>query len=167
MPMYDRTCPEKHIMLDCWERINHMEPVLCQECGQPTERTWFQHPAAVIADDIVGGVWIRHGICNPDGTPKKYWTKSDIREAAKKKGMIQAVRHVGEPGSDKSKHTVKWGDAPQVLTPKDEELRKEHWWKDEQTLHRETGHIEMAPPVPSGTAGTTTAGVHIIKRESV
>lgn len=43
----------------------------------------------VIGDDIPGGVLIKHGVCNEDGTPKRYYTKSAIRQAAFEKGLFQ------------------------------------------------------------------------------
>lgn len=44
---------------------------------------------AVIADDIPGGLEIKHGICNSDGTPKKYYSKSEIKRAAYLAGYFQ------------------------------------------------------------------------------
>ena len=43
---------------------------------------------AVWTDDIPGGVLMHNGICNPDGTPKRYYTHSAIRKACEAKGMI-------------------------------------------------------------------------------
>lgn len=108
MPMYDRRCPAcEAVMIDCWEPI--MAPdVPCKECGKPTERTWFTHPASVIADEIPGGVEIRHGLCNEDGSPRRYYSKSEIAAEAKRRGLTQAVRHTPEQGSDKSRHTTRW-----------------------------------------------------------
>lgn len=34
-------------------------------------------------------VIIKHGVCNPDGTPKRYRSKSAIREAAYQAGYFQ------------------------------------------------------------------------------
>jgi hypothetical protein len=41
---------------------------------------------AVIGDDIPGGIEIRHGICHPDGSPRRFYSKSEIRETARKAG---------------------------------------------------------------------------------
>lgn len=43
----------------------------------------------VIGDDIPGGVEIKHGVCWPDGTPRKFYSKSSIREAAFEEGYFQ------------------------------------------------------------------------------
>lgn len=70
---------------------------LCPECngvvnigdwpfcgGDPTKHV----PAnlATHGDDIPGGQLVPHAICNPDGTPKRYYSKREIRETARKKG---------------------------------------------------------------------------------
>lgn len=36
----------------------------------------------IATDDIPGGYEIKHGLCNPDGSPKKYYSKSKIKETA-------------------------------------------------------------------------------------
>jgi hypothetical protein len=63
---------------------------------------------AVIGDDIPGGVEIIHGICNEDGSPRRYYSKSEMARVAKERGLTNMVRHVGTPGTDKSKHTIRW-----------------------------------------------------------
>jgi hypothetical protein len=64
----------------------------------------------VIPDDIPGGVWIRHGICNEDGSPRKYYSRSAMEKEAKRRGLVRWVEHVTNPqsGSDKSPHTKRW-----------------------------------------------------------
>ena len=42
---------------------------------------------AVIGDDIPGGYLVRHGACWSDGTPRRFYSKSAIREAAAKVGL--------------------------------------------------------------------------------
>lgn len=42
---------------------------------------------AVVTDDIPGGVEIRHGLCNDDGTPRRYYSKTEIRHEAARRGM--------------------------------------------------------------------------------
>jgi hypothetical protein len=39
-------------------------------------------------DSIPGGVLIAHGLCNPDGTPRRYDSHSEIRAAAEAKGLM-------------------------------------------------------------------------------
>lgn len=87
MPMYDKRCNTcAKAFVDCYEPID-TPPSLC-ECGGSAERIISTH--AVTADDLPGGLWIEHGICNKDGSPKRYDSKSAIYKAAKEKGL-----HVG------------------------------------------------------------------------
>lgn len=108
MPIYDRMCEQGHKILECYEPITYTEEVLCKECNSPTKRTILSKPAAVIGDDIPGGIWIRHGLCNEDGSPRLYYSKSEIAAEAKRRGLVNIVEHVPEQGSDKSRHTTKW-----------------------------------------------------------
>jgi len=68
---------------------------ICPDCQQEYEISdWPFCPHGkpsfgVITDEIPGGIWIRHGICNEDGTPKKYYSKSEMRKAAFEKGLTQ------------------------------------------------------------------------------
>ena len=105
MPIYDLTCSNEHVQRDLYLKVGERPP--CPTCGGPTETLW-DSPPGVIPDDIPGGLWIRHGLCNEDGTPRKYYSKTEINREAKRRGLVNMVEHVGERGSDKSKHTVKW-----------------------------------------------------------
>lgn len=79
-------------------------------CGGQNEPDYGQTNKAptVIQDSIEGGVMIEHGICNADASPRRYYSKGDIRAAARAKGLEQHVVHVPEQGSDKSPHTTRW-----------------------------------------------------------
>jgi hypothetical protein len=68
----------------------------------------FNRATAVIGDDIPGGIEVKHGLCNPDGSPRRYYSKSEMRAEARARGLEQHVVHIGEQGSDKSPHTTKW-----------------------------------------------------------
>lgn len=63
---------------------------------------------SVIGDEIPGGVEIKHGLCNPDGSPRRFDSKSAIAKAAREAGMTNYVTHNPPPGTDKSKHTTRW-----------------------------------------------------------
>lgn len=54
--------------------------------------------AAVHGDDIPGGILIPHAICHPDGTPKRYYSKSEINKELRRKGWVR------EGETPKSKH---------------------------------------------------------------
>jgi hypothetical protein len=61
-----------------------------------------------IGDDIPGGLLVHNGLCNEDGSPRRYDTKSAMAKEAQKRGLTNLVRHVGDKGSDKSKHTQRF-----------------------------------------------------------
>ena len=62
----------------------------------------------VVSDDIPGGIEIRHGLVHDDGSPMKFYSKSEIARAAAAKGLRNHVEHVPSQGSDKSPHTTRW-----------------------------------------------------------
>lgn len=105
MPLYDLTCKNGHEQLDVYLKVGERPP--CPTCGEPTDTLW-RTSSNIIADEIPGGIWIAHGICNDDGTPKKYYSKSEIARAAKEKGLTNRVEHITEPGTDKNKYTKRW-----------------------------------------------------------
>lgn len=78
------------------------------KCGTITERVFQQTSPHVIQDSIPGGMWIHNGICNDDGSPRKYYSHSEMRTTAKQKKMVNYVVHEGRPGSDKNKHTQRF-----------------------------------------------------------
>ena len=70
----------------------------CERCYRPMDEGEHGHmkcpleprrnSPVVWADAIPGGILIEHGICNPDGTPKRYDSRSEIRTACAVKGMV-------------------------------------------------------------------------------
>ncbi len=67
-------------------------PLDCPTCGAKTtlsdNRTNQAH--GIITDDIPGGLDVPNAICNPDGSPKRYYSKSSIRKAANDAGWTIA-----------------------------------------------------------------------------
>lgn len=85
------------------------DPVpVCGDCGGEMEGFYGQDSKgpAVIGDEM--DLMVPHGVCHPDGTPRRFTSKSDLRQALKAAGLQPAVRHVGLPGSDRSPHTTRW-----------------------------------------------------------
>lgn len=82
----------------------------CAACGGLLERdyAYASAAAAVIDDSIPGGLLIRHGLCWPDGTPRRFDSRTEIRRAEKEAGLTNHVEHKPTPGSDKSPHTTRW-----------------------------------------------------------
>lgn len=107
MPFYDLTCKNNHNQIDILLKLGERPP--CPTCGEATETLWLPSSSPnVIGDDIPGGILIKHGICHEDGSPKKYYSKSDMAKAAKAKGLTNYVVHTPPPGTDKSNKTSKW-----------------------------------------------------------
>jgi hypothetical protein len=71
-------------------------------CGARLERTYT--PTNVISDEFVGG-FVQE---NFGHKPETFYSKSEMARRAKELGLQPFVRHVGEQGSDRSKHTTRW-----------------------------------------------------------
>jgi hypothetical protein len=104
--MYDLVCENGHEQLDLLLKLG--ERPTCPTCSAATSTLWRGKANGVIADDIPGGVIIRHGICNEDGTPRKYYSKSEMAKEAKRRGLLNRVEHVTQEGTDKNPHTTRW-----------------------------------------------------------
>ena len=109
MPIYDRQCANNHTVYDTYEKLNTPDPA-CAECGEALKRVLLPgRTGGVIQDSIEGGIWIKHGLCDPEtGEPRKYYSHTEIKAEAKRRGLVNHVEHVSEPGSDRSRHTTKW-----------------------------------------------------------
>ena len=65
----------------------------CDRCNTPIEiGDWPFCPhgrgaGMINADDIPGGVLIKHGLCWPNGTPRRFDSYSEIRKAAFEAGL--------------------------------------------------------------------------------
>ena len=78
------------------------------ECGGYFERVVLNKSAFAHGDDIPGGFEVKHLLCYPDGTPKKFYSKKEIEREAAKRGYHNHVEHIGSKGSDKNPHTQRW-----------------------------------------------------------
>lgn len=109
MPMYDRQCKKcGKQRIDCWEPMTAPE-VKC-DCGGEMERVLLPSSASnVLPDDIPGGIEIRHGLCNMDGSPRTYYSRSEMKKEAEKRGLVNYVVHQTEGlHGDRNKHTTRW-----------------------------------------------------------
>jgi hypothetical protein len=68
----------------------------------------FDKAPCVIPDGIPGGMLVKHAICNPDGSPRRFDSQSELREYARARGWTNVVEHKPLPGTDKSPHTTRW-----------------------------------------------------------
>lgn len=98
MPFYDLVCKNQHEQLDKLLKLGERPP--CPVCGEPTETLWTQSNRNILADGIPGGRLIYHGLCNPDGTPRRYDSRSEIEREAKKRGL---VNHTDKPDKQPKK----------------------------------------------------------------
>lgn len=91
-----------------------MSTTPCPKCGHEIEIGEFPFcphgfgSMTIVGDDIPGGVEIKHGLCNEDGTPRRYYSKSEIAAEAKRRGYRNQVEHVTAPGTDKNQHTQRF-----------------------------------------------------------
>ena len=104
--MFDRICERcQRQIIDCMEPVTAPE-VACPDCGGATKRAWFGKPAAVIGDEI--DVSVQNGLCNADGTPRRFTSRTELRRAEVAAGYTNYVVHHGTKGGDKSPHTSRW-----------------------------------------------------------
>lgn len=106
MRLIDLKCPTcSRIQLDHLERDEDKTRPDC--CGTPMERVFLPtNRENVIGDEI--DVTIKNGLCNADGTPRRFRSRTELRKAEQKAGMTNYVRHLGTKSGDRSKHTTRW-----------------------------------------------------------
>lgn len=68
---------------DCGHELHVGDFPFCK--GSPADHTNSRF--GVIGDDIPGGLDVKHGVCWPDGTPRRFYSKSEIRKAASDAGL--------------------------------------------------------------------------------
>ena len=99
-------------------------PLVCSSCGARTKRwLWdyelvdavcfhcdalmdvYHEPRGeapgIATDSIPGGILIRHGLVNPDGSPRKFYSKTEIKQAANEAGWTIS-------GDTPEKYRVRW-----------------------------------------------------------
>lgn len=109
MRMLDLKCDKcNKVVLDHLERdyAKQDRPVCCE---QPMTRVFLPTTTGGVKDDsIPGGIWMKNGLCNADGTPRRYDSWTEVRAEEKRRGYENYVVHRGTKGGDKSKHTTRW-----------------------------------------------------------
>lgn len=109
--MYDYSCDRcGGVKIDVFEPVESpVKSCASPGCGGTLRRAWISKPPAAIPDDIPGGIYIKHGLCHEDGTPRRYDSKSEIAREAKRRNLTNYVVHeTAGTGSDKSPHTSRW-----------------------------------------------------------
>lgn len=83
---------------------------ICPKCQQEIALgawPWCPHERGMFnaqADDIPGGLTLE----NVAHEPQTFYSHSEKRRYLKEHGLVEFVRHVPVPGSDRSPHTVAW-----------------------------------------------------------
>ena len=106
--MIDLRCPECNYIWEDFLLRAGMRPLpfTCPICRQKTLDKVMLKPPSVHGDEI--DVTINNGLCDADGEPVRYRSKTEIKRAAKEKGLVQWVEHKGTKGGDKSKVTQRF-----------------------------------------------------------
>ena len=67
-------------------------PLECPACGSNTDLDYDSPNQThyITTDDLPGGYLVHHGLCNPDGSPKRYYSKTEIKRAANERGYTIA-----------------------------------------------------------------------------
>jgi hypothetical protein len=108
MPLFDRMCRT------CgWARADLLEKhdigtVLCPQ-GHATERVWVGRHTTMIPDDFPGGRVYE----NLGHTPRRIYSRSELKRVMAQEGVMPFVRHQPLPGTDKSPHTTPWSSMSQ------------------------------------------------------
>lgn len=101
MPMFDVECVNGHRDERFAWRVSELPP--CQQCGAFVLRVLLPS-AAIRADSIPGGMIVE----NLAPQPIRFDSHSAHRTYLREHGIRPAVQHIGEQGSDKSRHTSRW-----------------------------------------------------------
>jgi hypothetical protein len=103
MPVFDVSCA-------CgWERADvfehHGQPSPCGACGKPTTHVWRSSMSAGVIPDEYTKPWVSENLGHE---PVTIYSRSQLKREMDARGLRPFVRHVGEPGSDKSSRTSRW-----------------------------------------------------------
>lgn len=106
--LIDTMCPScGDVRVDVW--VDTPSLPHCTRCAVPLVRQRaYARASNVIADSIPGGIYIEHGLCHSDGSPRRYDSKSEMASEARRRHLSPHVEHRGSEGSDKSTHTSRW-----------------------------------------------------------
>lgn len=98
-------------------------------CPGTLQRVWLPgHANAVKGDEI--DVWVRNGLCWPDGSPRHFTSQAHLDRVAAKQDMTNYVVHQPTKEGDRSPHTVRWD----CISPVSEKDRLKRWYEHEAEL---------------------------------
>lgn len=123
--------------------------MICDRCCRPSddgEHGLYKCPleprprsVVVIGDEIPGGIEIAHGICNEDGTPKRYYSRSEIKLACAVKGLVPYHDVYAEGGNrmlEDARHRDDW--------LKSGTAQREKRWRDEARAEKKLAQAREA-----------------------
>lgn len=85
-------CGDAHA--DVWIDTEAPNYGTCKTCRIPMERhRRYAQATATHSDSYRGGIWIEHGLCHRDGTPRRYDSQTEIDREAKRRGLVNLVEH--------------------------------------------------------------------------
>lgn len=110
--------------------------MVCDRCYEPTaegehgvglcplepRRTYV----VMRQDSIEGGLTIEHGLCNPDGTPRTYYSRSEMAQEAKRRGLMPWSEVYSEDKTKDARVRMDWyrsGEAQRQKQDRDEQRR--------------------------------------------
>ena len=95
-------------------------------CGTVMERRWSASHA-LRPDTIPGGVWIAHGLCHVDGTPRRYDSRSEIAEECRVRNLVPWTDVYTEDRTKDARVKADWqqsGEAKRAKHLRDEARRE-------------------------------------------
>lgn len=106
--MIDLRCPDcNYVWEDFLVRAGMRKPpYTCPICHQKTLDKVVLKAPSVHGDEI--DVTVENGLCQDDGTPVRFRSKTELKRAAKAKGLVNWVEHKGTMSGDKSKTTQRF-----------------------------------------------------------
>lgn len=120
--------------------------MICERCYKPAdigEHGLYLCPLeprryglAVRPDSIPGGLVIEHGLCNEDGTPRTYYSQSEITLECQRRGLIRWTDIHSEDKTKDARVRADWYKSP--------EAQRAKRWRDEQRAEQRLSRDRQA-----------------------
>lgn len=103
--------------------------MMCERCYRPCDvgehglglcplEPRRDRSVAVRQDSIEGGLTIEHGLCNEDGTPRTYYSRSEIRLECQKRGLTPWTDVYTEDRTKEARVRADWQRSSEAQTAK-------------------------------------------------
>lgn len=129
--------------------------MICDRCYQPAdvgEHGLYRCPLeprratpAIWGDEIPGGLEIANGLCHPDGTPRRYYSKSEIALECAKRGLVPYHEVFAEGGNKRledARHRddyLKTSEAARAKRHRDEARQEKYLKRDREAARHARG----------------------------